>query len=627
MGTVKFFRLFYPYSKMAVRTFSCLKFEDDMDILYLYINIKKFIKMEGLAKILETIQGLKINDSTIGQFCFNVIEREVLIELGEVEIDYKIIQVYNASRNRYKSISPINQDNDIPIQISLSDLDDFFFINNLNILLIPFIFSNDKQCVDLIAYVYKKKNINVFHLLFDSFKKQNDLMIELHLLKARLDKDKEVLLTTYDNCNNLNNTKEANLAANLQNKATLKNTNLEIQNHLNQARELLINITQKEQRFFLENATLYLALQFDKDIFYFLIQCSKNPYFYPSVLKLSIPWYYYKYIYINSLIYFDLPYNPYVIKYFLEYWISLEKNVLPANIGYSLCIQKALNFIQKCKKKRVFLYIITQILNSNEKCNLDAQTIILAELSTLYKYINECECRECNIIRTCINDEEYAKKIALIIENDNDSSDCEDNDSSQNKIDIIDNESELAKTFDDELKVNNSQMKNEIHKQLIMKVQTKNKKEKIIGYCPEKDEIRVNPLGVEYSVYEANLIELEDYINKIKMDRNEFNQFLQDYQNNISFPSQLIDQVLDSFEINKIECYKKALINFILTMIEEKKYKAPILKFIMNNYDIVTHIFTKEEKIKFNNIILINTRDNWRYEEILKEYKSKYINV
>ena len=583
--------------------------------------------MEGLAKILETIQGLKINDSTIGQFCFNVIEREVLIELGEVEIDYKIIQVYNASRNRYKSISPINQDNDIPIQISLSDLDDFFFINNLNILLIPFIFSNDKQCVDLIAYVYKKKNINVFHLLFDSFKKQNDLMIELHLLKARLDKDKEVLLTTYDNCNNLNNTKEANLAANLQNKATLKNTNLEIQNHLNQARELLINITQKEQRFFLENATLYLALQFDKDIFYFLIQCSKNPYFYPSVLKLSIPWYYYKYIYINSLIYFDLPYNPYVIKYFLEYWISLEKNVLPANIGYSLCIQKALNFIQKCKKKRVFLYIITQILNSNEKCNLDAQTIILAELSTLYKYINECECRECNIIRTCINDEEYAKKIALIIENDNDSSDCEDNDSSQNEIDIIDNESELAKTFDDELKVNNSQMKNEIHKQLIMKVQTKNKKEKIIGYCPEKDEIRVNPLGVEYSVYEANLIELEDYINKIKMDRNEFNQFLQDYQNNISFPSQLIDQVLDSFEINKIECYKKALINFILTMIEEKKYKAPILKFIMNNYDIVTHIFTKEEKIKFNNIILINTRDNWRYEEILKEYKSKYINV
>lgn len=627
MGTIKFFRLFYPYSKMAVRTFSCLKFEDDMDILYLYINIKKFIKMEGLAKILETIQGLKINDSTIGQFCFNVIEREVLIELGEVEIDYKIIQVYNASRNRYKSISPINQDNDIPIQISLSDLDDFFFINNLNILLIPFIFSNDKQCVDLIAYVYKKKNINVFHLLFDSFKKQNDLMIELHLLKARLDKDKEVLLTTYDNCNNLNNTKEANLAANLQNKATLKNTNLEIQNHLNQARELLINITQKEQRFFLENATLYLALQFDKDIFYFLIQCSKNPYFYPSVLKLSIPWYYYKYIYINSLIYFDLPYNPYVIKYFLEYWISLEKNVLPANIGYSLCIQKALNFIQKCKKKRVFLYIITQILNSNEKCNLDAQTIILAELSTLYKYINECECRECNIIRTCINDEEYAKKIALIIENDNDSSDCEDNDSSQNEIDIIDNESELAKTFDDELKVNNSQMKNEIHKQLIMKVQTKNKKEKIIGYCPEKDEIRVNPLGVEYSVYEANLIELEDYINKIKMDRNEFNQFLQDYQNNISFPSQLIDQVLDSFEINKIECYKKALINFILTMIEEKKYKAPILKFIMNNYDIVTHIFTKEEKIKFNNIILVNTRDNWRYEEILKEYKSKYINV
>lgn len=627
MGTVKFFRLFYPYSKMAVRTFSCLKFEDDMDILYLYINIKKFIKMEGLAKILETIQGLKINDSTIGQFCFNVIEREVLIELGEVEIDYKIIQVYNASRNRYKSISPISQDNDIPIQISLSDLDDFFFINNLNILLIPFIFSNDKQCVDLIAYVYKKKNINVFHLLFDSFKKQNDLMIELHLLKARLDKDKEALLTTYNNCNNLNNTKEANLAANLQNKATLKNTNLEIQNHLNQARELLINITQKEQRFFLENATLYLALQFDKDIFYFLIQCSKNPYFYPSVLKLSIPWYYYKYIYINSLIYFDLPYNPYVIKYFLEYWISLEKNVLPANIGYSLCIQKALNFIQKCKKKRVFLYIITQILNSNEKCNLDAQTIILAELSTLYKYINECECRECNIIRTCINDEEYAKKIALIIENDNDSSDCEDNDSSQNKIDIIDNESELAKTFDDELKVNNSQMKNEIHKQLIMKVQTKNKKEKIIGYCPEKDEIRVNPLGVEYSVYEANLIELEDYINKIKMDRNEFNQFLQDYQNNISFPSQLIDQVLDSFEINKIECYKKALINFILTMIEEKKYKAPILKFIMNNYDIVTHIFTKEEKIKFNNIILVNTRDNWRYEEILKEYKSKYINV
>ena len=347
MGTIKFFRLFYPYSKMAVRTFSCLKFEDDMDILYLYINIKKFIKMEGLAKILETIQGLKINDSTIGQFCFNVIEREVLIELGEVEIDYKIIQVYNASRNRYKSISPINQDNDIPIQISLSDLDDFFFINNLNILLIPFIFSNDKQCVDLIAYVYKKKNINVFQLLFDSFKKQNDLMIELHLLKARLDKDKEVLLTTYDNCNNLNNTKEANLAANLQNKATLKNTNLEIQNHLNQARELLINITQKEQRFFLENATLYLALQFDKDIFYFLIQCSKNPYFYPSVLKLSIPWYYYKYIYINSLIYFDLPYNPYVIKYFLEYWISLEKNVLPANIGYSLCIQKALNLIRR----------------------------------------------------------------------------------------------------------------------------------------------------------------------------------------------------------------------------------------------------------------------------------------
>ena len=60
-------------------------------------------------------------------------------------------------------------------------------------------------------------------------------------------------------------------------------------------------------------------------------------------------------------------------------------------------------------------------------------------------------------------------------------------------------------------------MKNEIHKQLIMKVQTKNKKEKIIGYCPEKDEILVNPLGVEYSVYEANLIELEDYINKIKM--------------------------------------------------------------------------------------------------------------
>ena len=288
---------------------------------------------------------------------------------------------------------------------------------------------------------------------------------------------------------------------------------------------------------------------------------------------------------------------------------------------------KGIKFYTKVQKKRVFLYIITQILNSNEKCNLDAQTIILAELSTLYKYINECECRECNIIRTCINDEEYAKKIALIIENDNDSSDCEDNDSSQNEIDIIDNESELAKTFDDELKVNNSQMKNEIHKQLIMKVQTKNKKEKVIGYCPEKDEIRVNPLGVEYSVYEANLIELEDYINKIKMDRNEFNQFLQDYQNNISFPSQLIDQVLDSFEINKIECYKKALINFILTMIEEKKYKAPILKFIMNNYDIVTHIFTKEEKIKFNNIILINTRDNWRYEEILKEYKSKYINV
>lgn len=611
---------------MTVKTFSCLKFEDDMDILYLYINIKKFIKIEGLTKILETIQGLKINDSTIGQFCFNVIEKEVLIELGEVEIDYKIIQVYNASKNKYKSELLSYQNNDMPVQISLSDLDDFFFINNLNILLIPFIFSNDKQCVDLIAYVYKKKSINVFHLLFDSFKKQNDLMIELHLLKARLDKDKEAFLVTCGNCNNLNNSKETNLVTNLQNKITLKNTSIEIQDHLNQARELLINITQKEQRFFLENATLYLALQFDKDIFYFLIQCSKNPYFYPSVLKLPIPWYYYKYIYINSLIYFDLPYNPYVIKYFLEYWISLEKNILPANIGYSLCIQKALNFMQKCKKRKIFLYIITQILNSNEKCNLDTQTIILEELSTLYKYINDCECRECNIIRTCINDEEYAKKMALIIENDSDSSECDD-DSSQNKIDIIDNESELTKTFDDELKVNNSQMKNEIHKQLKMKVQTKNKKEKIIGYFPEKDEIRVNPLGVEYSAYEANLIELEDYISKIKIDRNEFNQFLQDYQNNISFPPQLIDQVLDSFEINKVECYKKALINFILTMIEKKKYKMPILKFIINNYDIVTHVFTKEEEIKFNNIILINTRDNWRYEEVLKEYKSKYINV
>lgn len=213
-----------------------------------------------------------------------------------------------------------------------------FYIDNLSVLLRPFLGLLNKEAVDMVFYVYKRTGVNHFNFLFSEFKNKKDLLIELHLLAVRGSRHRpfslmdvhETLRSTGSDPFTVNSVPIACCAApdrvfdtvvpiggfeteteagsqedhRQQDSQEHQSVRPFIESryvnpsiHLDQAHKLISSISSQgcDQRFFLENVTTFLSLRFDRELFLSLLPLPRDSYFFRMLNKFeNPPFYFYK---------------------------------------------------------------------------------------------------------------------------------------------------------------------------------------------------------------------------------------------------------------------------------------------------------------------------------------------
>lgn len=198
--------------------------------------------------------------------------------------------------------------------------DPYFYVNNLDALLAPLIGVCNKRIASMIFYVYKSTGVNHFNFLFEKLGNSLEHLIELHLLVARSAKSRAFNLSDIKESLGKDSFKAVGEAdffsENIENAVTENSMNkIELGYfsddgsdagscsagflveslyanpliHLDQAKKHLFSIQQENQPFFIENASTYLSLKFDRALYLAFVKCHKSPYFCPTLSKFQDP--------------------------------------------------------------------------------------------------------------------------------------------------------------------------------------------------------------------------------------------------------------------------------------------------------------------------------------------------
>ncbi|KAI5170310.1 hypothetical protein PAEPH01_1327 [Pancytospora epiphaga] len=130
------------------------------------------------------------NQANITDNQANITDNQANITDNQVNITDN--QVNNQANTKNNQINTKNNQTNITDNIPLAipfinnnSVQSNLFLNNLPVLLSPFLRLFDKQIVDLVFFVYRKTGTNHFETLFKEHEGSKDLLIELHLLVAR----------------------------------------------------------------------------------------------------------------------------------------------------------------------------------------------------------------------------------------------------------------------------------------------------------------------------------------------------------------------------------------------------------------------------------------------------------
>ncbi|ORD93625.1 hypothetical protein ECANGB1_1871 [Enterospora canceri] len=560
---------------MGYKKFSLLDASNDLDVLYTYVNISHYIAEVGIEEVVKKVKEVKMKDKAMGMYALTALEKVVFEILSEETKDTEIEEEYRKSMEKYSKIKETakeqvegTKDEEKDTKKSNKKIRDHAIIQNISHLLGPFVYTNDKICVDFVAFFYRKIDVDAFELLFESYKDKEDLLVELHLLKARLVQDKIGERGVYDMTKMKKMLKEKKQEEKSSEK--IENSKILVFNsNIVEAKKLLMGITKKDQKFFIENAALFLSLKYDSDIFYALMKCANNTYFYPSTAKLTLPWYFYKYLYINSLIYFDLPYNPWTLKYYLEYFIGLGDNSLPNEMGY-LMVEKWLH--KNCSGS------IGDIM---KLVGVNANYYKLAFMHIFTSLVKHSD------------NQTTGEKFGCLLE------------SIEYYLEVFDME-EVEEVEEVELK---DDLKEEV-----------------------KNEFKLSLNGIKYSKHEENTKEMlskyignEDGLKKLEVDyKNELK-----YDENIVrfILHQFIELVLNETKTtkNKLNCiiqrYKETLNQFLVDLSKNKKYKMTFMTKIVE--DGILQNVGEDTRSKIGKVMLKVNRGEWRYCKYVKENRER----
>lgn len=627
-------------TRKTFKALSALCLTRPIDILYFIANISYYYSVDQTLTM-KYLEELKIKDANTGLFCLQRIEEKILKEIGDEYKDREIEEVYRKSKEEHekkmsvkeeskkeekeiKKLEELNKEEESKKEEKHTEETSeeknsvFNYLDHFPALIKPFLFVNDKVCVDFIAYLYKKKDLDYLDLLFEAHADKKDLMIELHLLKGRLLKSKiksknsskldvteiqealrrssskkedenENVLPEKENIseekenNSLSKKKDESSTPNvseIESESEIKDITDNSVNispslltyHINSAKLLLLNITKKDQKFFIDNAALFLTIQYDSDIFRELLLLSKLPYFFTCLYSTStniiLPFYFYKYVYMNTCIYYDIPYNGYTLKYYLEYYKTLSTNVFPNDMGYVLV-----------GKNMMMYYNETKALIKEDKVLCKKLKLIFREMVVFLlqvKFVREDEIH----MKILENVEEY---LEIFKDNFKDES---------KEIEKEDKEDD-----DKEENSNNPTLNHQMH---INELTEKLKDEKFITQA-------VND-------YENILIEKENDKENIKIITDTINNY------SISHKTFLFDYLFDDLLINYITSIKykhifieKIVKNKMITQLNDR-VREEIVKSIKEKKDAQT----EDAKYKVN-----KDKGNWRYRKYVEEHKKE----
>lgn len=341
-----------------VKDIATLDLNTDYDILYFYRNAASY------HEHLDLLSDRHLSDINICLLCYGFVETGVMHDLRLETVDCELAYLMrdtgckkeeagcSETKNSTEDVHLVATASEKPVDSPKADSEDDagclaadqksiissgrFYINNLAVLLRPFIGVCDKQVVDVIFFVYRMTGISHFDLLFREFGNAKDLLIELHLLVVRGSrsrsfdfKDIKESLTrdsagdkaskndevdffdeSSDRASDGENDREIELGyfsdvkedyTSVRPFAISKNTNPLI--HLDQAKRLLLSFTIKDQNFYIENLSTYLSLKFDRALYLTYIKTPRTPHFYRSLSKfINPPFFLYKNVDIRYLL-------------------------------------------------------------------------------------------------------------------------------------------------------------------------------------------------------------------------------------------------------------------------------------------------------------------------------------
>ena len=166
---------FAIFTRMA-RAAGSIDLAEEIDLIYLYRNASIF------HELLTPLSLVHIYDINTALICFGILESAIFSELGLETVDPELEYCMDSSQSSENR--PKTEQNQ-------------FYIENMEALLSPLLSICSKQAVDLVLFVYQKTSTNYFELLFRSFANEADLLVELHLLMARLLRTKPFDLSAF----------------------------------------------------------------------------------------------------------------------------------------------------------------------------------------------------------------------------------------------------------------------------------------------------------------------------------------------------------------------------------------------------------------------------------------------
>lgn len=305
------------------RRLESIDLSSEIDVLYLYKNASSF------PTLMRELSSVRICDINIALLCYGILESSICTELGILYNDPELLYIRSSPNAASRCQEPRH-----------------FYLQNLESFLPPLLCICNKQVLDLVFFVYQKTGVNHLELIFQTFYTEPDLLLELHLLMARIlfskpfdmtaikrtinnlllpgevlgkkcvladfgknvnkdvrsvefrkdnsldvlpgafsqecsGKDAEVKLVTEKIECNSSIVKESGCQRHGMSSAMA----MTYAQHMDSARNLIINLKGANQAFLLDNITTFLSMKFDVVLWQTLLPCINNQHFFIHMNK------------------------------------------------------------------------------------------------------------------------------------------------------------------------------------------------------------------------------------------------------------------------------------------------------------------------------------------------------